>query len=239
MFYSIIRPTWQHAQVQTLKELLNRFHTSSLKRTVLKELIHVNESLFVWCDVSAHTRNICAGVLQVHKQHVTRPKKYSYYPLLKPVSTILHAHAQKQQSRQVKLVGLVVKFRISLCCTILHKSQYTHTHTVALAKLCCFCDSACQTLYVGRLPCFDLQPLRDTVLPFSLFWESSCYWSDVICSQPSPPCTELEDTQNFSCPLSTVFQLHSVLFECSTTCFECVTWLCNTCLFSFSYSKCM
>lgn len=31
---------------------------------------------------------------------------------------------------------------------------------------------------------FDL--IRDTVLPFSLFWEADCYWSDhVICSQPS------------------------------------------------------
>lgn len=94
----------------------------------------------------------------------------------------------------------------------------------------------------------DLKPVRNTVLPFSLFWLCFCHWSDVIRSQPSlsDPCSgwiksfprtqpfTAPSTQNFSCPPSTMSHCDEF---CLIWMFCYLLWMCHlavTCFFYFT-----
>lgn len=83
----------------------------------MKEPIQVNESPFVWCDISAHTRNICAGVLQVQ----TRTQN-SYYPLLNLMST------KTTENILLLLFSMHKNNKADIICSIVILQLFLHQH---------------------------------------------------------------------------------------------------------------
>lgn len=80
---------------------------------------------------------------------------------------------------------------------------------------------------------FDLQLIRDAILPFSLFWEDDCYWLDhVICSQPSLPLVLSLRTPKTSHVLSQPYSSCTLPYLNASL---LANWLCNVHLFPFSY----
>lgn len=120
---------------------------------------------------------------------------------------------------------------------VTHIAQMT-VRTQTLGKLCCICDSACQTLYVGWLPCLADFPVwppahkgHSSALLLILRGRLLLVRRNLFPAL-SVSCTELEDAHNFLCSLK---HIPVALSECFSTCFECVDWLCNIRLFPFSY----
>lgn len=108
--------------------------------------------------------------------------------------------------------------------------------------------------FYGQTSLSDFKPIRDTVLPFSLFRLSFCHWSHVIHSRPSLSdplfwldkvpfwgqgkihCSKyktlnLECTQNFSCPFLSYLNVLLLALNVSFGCYICLFLL-----FAYTYA---
>lgn len=107
--------------------------------------------------------------------------------------------------------------------------------TQTLGKLCCICDSACQTLYVGWLPCLADFPVwppahkgHSSALLLILRGRLLLVRRNLFPAL-SVSCTELEDAHNFLCSLSNIFQLlylNASLLVLNVS-IGCVTYVCS------------